>query len=128
MHALSLRCLCLETDETYFYNHVEKDDYTDTVPYSFFEWREPARTKATLGILTFCWLIITLVPLPLLVKITQFIMGVIFFGLFPLATRYPQYRLLASPLKWLLWRIPTDGEDPSTRSCLYSSITKSYHS
>ena len=98
------------------------------MPYSFFEWREPTRTKITLGILTFGWLAITLVPLHLLVKVTQFIMGVIFFGLFPLATRYPQYRLLASPLKWLLWRIPTDGEDPSTRSHLYSSITKSYHS
>lgn len=77
---------------------------------SFFEWREPTRTRITLGLLAVCWLAVTLIPLHAIIKITQFNAGVIFFGLFPIATRYPQYRLLASPLKWLLWRIPTDGK------------------
>ncbi|KAL8651975.1 MAG: hypothetical protein Q9226_004459 [Calogaya cf. arnoldii] len=77
---------------------------------NFYEWREPNRTKITLVLLTVFWLSITAIPLDILVKITQFNFGVMFFGLFPLATRYPQYRLLASPMKWLFWRVPTDAE------------------
>ena len=77
---------------------------------SFYEWRDPARTAITLLLLSIIWLGVTFIPLPLLLKITQLNAGIIFFGLFPIATRYPQYRLLASPLKWLLWKIPTDAE------------------
>ncbi|KAL8996522.1 MAG: hypothetical protein Q9169_003989 [Polycauliona sp. 2 TL-2023] len=77
---------------------------------NFYEWREPTRTKITLIFLAILWLSITLIPLHIMIKITQFNMGVMFFGLFPLATRYPQYRLLASPMKWLFWRVPTDAE------------------
>ncbi|KAL8634283.1 MAG: hypothetical protein Q9228_008123, partial [Teloschistes exilis] len=76
----------------------------------FYEWREPRRTKITLILLSLLWLAITIVPLHLLIKISQFNFGIVFFGLFPIATRYPQYRLLASPMKWLFWRVPTDGE------------------
>ncbi|KAI4138805.1 MAG: hypothetical protein L6R39_006594 [Caloplaca ligustica] len=39
----------------------------------------------------------------------QFCAGVLFFGLFPIASRYPQYRLLTSPMKWLFWKVPTDA-------------------
>ncbi|KAL8899511.1 MAG: hypothetical protein Q9207_006163 [Kuettlingeria erythrocarpa] len=46
----------------------------------------------------------------MIVKIGEFCAGVLFFGLFPIASRYPQYRLLASPMKWLFWKIPTDAE------------------
>ncbi|KAL8636427.1 MAG: hypothetical protein Q9228_006177, partial [Teloschistes exilis] len=77
---------------------------------NFYEWREPRRTTITLVLLSALWLAITIVPLHLLIKISQFNLGVIFFGLFPIATRYPQYRLLASPMKWLFWRVPTDAE------------------
>ncbi|KAL8668318.1 MAG: hypothetical protein Q9168_007047, partial [Polycauliona sp. 1 TL-2023] len=75
---------------------------------NFYEWREPTRTKITLVFLSILWLSITVIPLHIMIKITQFNFGVMFFGLFPLATRYPQYRLLASPMKWLFWRVPTD--------------------
>ncbi|KAL8682480.1 MAG: hypothetical protein Q9186_001427 [Xanthomendoza sp. 1 TL-2023] len=82
----------------------------EAAPFSFYEWREPTRTKITLVLLTFLWLAITFIPLHILIKVAQFNFGVLFFGLFPLATRYPQYRLLASPMKWLFWRVPTDAE------------------
>lgn len=82
---------------------------TDSIMHSFYEWREPTRTKITLALLSIFWLAITAIPLNILIKITQFNFGVMFFGLFPLATRWPQYRLLASPMKWLFWRVPTDG-------------------
>ncbi|KAI4233027.1 MAG: hypothetical protein LQ349_004649 [Xanthoria aureola] len=77
---------------------------------NFYEWREPTRTKITLVLLSIFWLAITVIPLEIIIKTTQFNFGVMFFGLFPLATRYPQYRLLASPMKWLFWRVPTDAE------------------
>ncbi|KAL8692932.1 MAG: hypothetical protein Q9218_002134 [Villophora microphyllina] len=77
---------------------------------NFYEWRERRRTTISLVLLTFLWLAVTMVPLHLVIKITQFNFGVMFFGLFPIATRYPQYRLLASPMKWLFWRVPTDAE------------------
>jgi len=35
--------------------------------------------------------------------------GITFFALFPIGSRFPEYRLLASPVKWLLWNIPTHG-------------------
>ncbi|KAL8869908.1 MAG: hypothetical protein Q9174_003920 [Haloplaca sp. 1 TL-2023] len=77
---------------------------------NFYEWRDPDRTKATLAILIALWLTITIVPVHLLIKVAQFNMGCVFFGLFPIATRYPKYRLLASPMKWLFWKVPTDAE------------------
>ena len=76
---------------------------------NFYEWRDPDRTKATLAILIAFWAPITIVPVHLLLKLAQFNMGVVFFGLFPIATRYPKYRLLASPMKWLFWKVPTDS-------------------
>lgn len=38
-----------------------------------------------------------------------------FFGIAPVAARYPQYRLLLSPLTWIFWRIPNHAEWAITR-------------
>lgn len=48
-------------------------------------------------------------PLRLLVKSSQFAAGLMFFVLAPIWNQFPQYRLLASPLKWIFWKIPTHG-------------------
>lgn len=53
---------------------------------------------------------ITITPVPILVKESFFAAGVMFFGLAPMAARYPQYRLLLNPLTWLFWRIPTHSD------------------
>lgn len=37
-------------------------------------------------------------------------MGFTFFALFPLAVNFPEYRLLVSPTKRLLWNVPTHAE------------------
>lgn len=37
-------------------------------------------------------------------------MGFTFFGLFPIAVNFPDYRLLLSPTKRFLWNIPTHAE------------------
>lgn len=78
--------------------------------YSFYEWRSPDRTFFSLAILTLCWLLVTMTPLWLLVKTGQFGAGLMFFGAFPITSRMPQYRIVLSPLTWLFWKIPTDGE------------------
>lgn len=49
------------------------------------------------------------VPLWLFVKTITFAMGFTFFALYPLAVNFPDYRLLVSPAKRLLWNIPTHG-------------------
>ena len=43
-------------------------------------------------------------------KVIYFILGVIFFGCWPVASLYPQYRLLVSPIRWAFWSIPTHAE------------------
>jgi hypothetical protein len=48
----------------------------------------------------------------LLVKTATLFMGFSFFALYPIATNFPEYRLLVSPTKQLLWNIPTHGTPP----------------
>ena len=43
-------------------------------------------------------------------KILWFIVGGAFFLCWPVSSHYPKYRYLVSPLKWVLWDIPTDAE------------------
>ncbi|KAH8595895.1 hypothetical protein B0O99DRAFT_145229 [Bisporella sp. PMI_857] len=52
----------------------------------------------------------TFTPTRILVRSSSFMFGFIFFGLFPIGSRYPKYRLLASPIKWLLWNIISHAE------------------
>lgn len=33
-----------------------------------------------------------------------------FFAWFPISSRYPKYRLVVSPVRWLFWNIPTHAE------------------
>lgn len=60
-----------------------------------------------LGVVT---LATALTPVWLLVKIMTFGIGVSFFALYPIAVKFPEYRLLLSPTKRFLWNIPTHGE------------------
>jgi hypothetical protein len=62
------------------------------------------------GILTFALIAVTFAPVWLLVKASTFAMGFVFFALFPIASRFPDYRLIASPVKWIFWKIPTHGK------------------
>lgn len=43
-------------------------------------------------------------------QIFWFVAGGNFFLCWPIASLYPKYRYLASPLKWALWEIPTHGK------------------
>ena len=55
-------------------------------------------------------LVLVFTPLWLLVKVAGFDFGICFFALWPIASNYPQFRLLTSISKRVFWNIPTNGE------------------
>ncbi|KAL5411508.1 hypothetical protein PMIN03_004836 [Paraphaeosphaeria minitans] len=77
---------------------------------SFYEWRDPHRTWYAMIVLGVVTLATALTPMWLLVKAITFSMGVSFFGLYPIAVKFPEYRLLVSPAKRFLWNMPTHAE------------------
>lgn len=42
-----------------------------------------------------------------LLRCTWAILGLLFFGLWPIASLHPQYRFLVSPARWAFWGVPT---------------------
>lgn len=77
---------------------------------NFYEWRKPTRTGATVAMLACVVSACALIPTWFLVKASTLSAGFSFFGLFPLAVNFPDYRLLVSPTKRLFWNIPTHAE------------------
>ncbi|KAA8612749.1 hypothetical protein A1F94_007115 [Pyrenophora tritici-repentis] len=77
---------------------------------NFYEWRKPLRTFSVLVMLALGILATVLVPLGVLVKTATAMGGVAFFGLFPVGVNFQEYRLLVSPVKRLLWNVPTHAE------------------
>ncbi|KAL5120432.1 hypothetical protein ACEQ8H_001722 [Pleosporales sp. CAS-2024a] len=77
---------------------------------NFYEWRKPTRTGAVLCVLTLAVTASIFIPTRVLVKTATLSWGFFFFALFPIATNFPEYRLLVSPTKRLLWNIPTHAE------------------
>lgn len=65
---------------------------------------------ATLPIFVVGIIITTFVPTYVLVKTAQIGAGLVFFGLFPVASNFPDYRLLASVPRRVFWNIPTHGQ------------------
>jgi hypothetical protein len=57
----------------------------------------------------------------LLVKAMTFAMGLMYFALYPIAIKFPEYRLLVSPAKRFLWNIPTHGELHDAYSRLFAN-------
>ncbi|KAL8772838.1 MAG: hypothetical protein Q9209_002183 [Squamulea sp. 1 TL-2023] len=91
---------------------------------SFYEWRQPVRTAWTLVWFSLGCVAFYLTPVWLLVKGVSLFSGLTFFGLFPIASWYPEYRLLVSPIKWLLWDIPNHGESlKQLVMSLYATLT-----
>ena len=77
---------------------------------NFYHWKSPRKTVATLTFFTSCLLVSIFADMAFCMKIVYFIAGGSFFLCFPIASRYPKYRYLVSPFKWVLWDIPTHAE------------------
>ncbi|PQE29214.1 hypothetical protein CJF30_00004276 [Rutstroemia sp. NJR-2017a BBW] len=77
---------------------------------NFYHYVRPRQTFYTLCLLTVVALIAGLTSMEFSMKLFWLIVGVIYFGCWPVASLTPRYRLIVSPLRWGFWGIPTDAE------------------
>lgn len=77
---------------------------------SFYHWKNPKKTVASLSFFASCLLVSLFADMEFCMKIVWFIVGGAFFLCWPVSSRYPKYRYLVSPFKWMLWDIPTNAE------------------
>ncbi|KAH0553106.1 hypothetical protein GP486_006703 [Trichoglossum hirsutum] len=80
------------------------------VMYNLYHWKSPQKTVASLYFFITCFLISAMADMEFCMKIFWFIVGGTFFICWPISSRYPRYRYLVSPIKWVLWDIPTHPE------------------
>ena len=78
--------------------------------YSFYHWKSPRKTAASLGFIAACLLVSVFADMAFCMRIVGFIAGGAFFVCWPISSLYPEYRYLISPFKWVLWDIPTHGQ------------------
>lgn len=77
---------------------------------NFYRHERPRLTLATIFFFTCCLLTTLLADMAFCMKLVWFIFGGGFFLTYPIATRYPQYRVLVSHFRWVFWDIPTHAE------------------
>lgn len=77
---------------------------------NFYHFRSPQATVASLCLFAALFLLTAFSDSDFALRVAWFVLGVVFFGCWPIASRYPKYRLLVSPLKWALWNVPTHSE------------------
>ncbi|RVX72926.1 hypothetical protein B0A52_03279 [Exophiala mesophila] len=91
---------------------LQLGDLTDLmeVLINFHRHERPRKTMASLFFFTCCLIITLFADMAFCVKLVWFIIGCGFFFTYPIATRYPEYRLLLSQWRWMFWDIPTHAE------------------
>jgi hypothetical protein len=77
---------------------------------NFYYLRSPPETLASLCLFAALFLISALSDAKFALKFFWFILGIIFFACWPIASLYPRYRLLVSPFKLLFWQVPNHPE------------------
>lgn len=77
---------------------------------NFYAWKRPRKTLATLTFFSTCLLLTLATDMEYCMNIVWFVAGGTFFVCFPIASLYPRYRYLVSPIKWVFWDIPTQAE------------------
>lgn len=77
---------------------------------SFFHFRRPQNTFYSLFIFVALFLLSACTSVQFTMNAFWFIVGLVFFGCWPISSLYPRYRLLVSPIKWGFWDIPTYPE------------------
>lgn len=77
---------------------------------NFHRHERPNKTMASLFFFLSCLTITLVADMAFCVKLVWFIIGGGFFLTFPIASRYPKYRLLVSHWRWMFWDIPTHAE------------------
>ncbi|KAJ9639957.1 hypothetical protein H2199_006190 [Coniosporium tulheliwenetii] len=77
---------------------------------NFYEWKDPRMTAATVFFFSCCIAIGLLTPTGWSMRIVTLIGIMTFFFSRPIATRYPKYRHIVSPFRYIFWDIPTHAE------------------
>ncbi|KAF3933024.1 hypothetical protein ABW20_dc0105895 [Dactylellina cionopaga] len=77
---------------------------------NFYEWRSPAQTVYTLVFFGICLLFGIFTDMTYCWRMGTFIFGLWFFISSPVASRWPRYRWLVSPFKWVFWGVPTHAD------------------
>lgn len=77
---------------------------------NFYRWEEPRQTWLTLFMFSTALLFLLLASTELCVRFLWFGLGCWFFYGFPIATHYPRYRHVVSPVSWIFWLIPDAAE------------------
>lgn len=77
---------------------------------NFHRHERPGLTMASMFFFSCCLLITLLTDMAFCMKLIWFIFGGGFFFTYPIATRFPKYRLLVSHYRWVFWDIPTHAE------------------
>jgi hypothetical protein len=99
-------------DELGPYIQLQLGDLADLLEVlaNFYRWKAPWKTGETVFFFFCCLLITLFTDMAFCMKIVWFVAGGWFFLCFPIASRYPKYRYLMDPGKWILWDIPTNAE------------------
>ncbi|KAL2430077.1 hypothetical protein ABEF95_000523 [Exophiala dermatitidis] len=77
---------------------------------NFHRWERPRMTNATLFLFACCLLTSLLTDMAFCMKVVTLVAGGAFFFSYPIATRWPKYRIVLSPFRWIFWDIPTHAE------------------
>lgn len=77
---------------------------------NFYNFENPYATTSSLCLVAALFLVSALGDAKLALKIWWMTVGLLFFVSFPIASRYPRYRHLVAPWKWMIWDVPTHAE------------------
>ncbi|RAL62368.1 hypothetical protein DID88_004934 [Monilinia fructigena] len=77
---------------------------------NFFHFRRSQYTFYSLFLFVAMFLLSAFASIQFTMNVFWFVVGLIFFGCWPISSLHPRYRLLVSPLKWAFWDIPTYPE------------------
>ncbi|KAF3927658.1 hypothetical protein ABW21_db0201919 [Orbilia brochopaga] len=91
---------------------LEIGDFADLLEIfrNFNEWRRPAQTVHSLILLGACLLLSLCTDVAYCWRLITFMFGLWFFVSSPVASLYPRYRWVVSPIRWAFWGIPTQAE------------------
>lgn len=76
---------------------------------SFYHWRNPRATFATLSFFAALLLVTASCELSVTYRVFWYCCASFFFGARPIASRFPKYRHVVSPFCWFFWDCPTQG-------------------
>lgn len=78
--------------------------------YNFYHFRSPYATICSLCLVAALFAVSAFGSFEFAMKGWWLIVGLTFFVCFPISSRWPRYRHLVAPWKWMVWNVPTHAE------------------